>query len=156
MLMSRILNSHSKYRLAVVLAICAAISVAALLMFPSSSRAKLQVTQQPATRKKQRVQRFVPGQVLVRYRNEAFAKSKASTSSVVTSGGGALQMRIEEFGVSGPLPGLRIARVAPEATLEAVAALRNQPDVLYAEPNYILHADVVPNDPRFAGGSQGN
>src|SRR4030095_721386 len=150
MLMSRILNSHSKYRLAVVLAICAAISVAALLMFPSSSRAKLQVTQEPATRKKQRVQRFVPGEVLVRYRNEAFAKSKASTSSVVTSGGGALQMRIEEFGVSGTIPGLRMARVAPEATLEAVEALRNPPDVLYAEPNYIFHCAVEPTDPSFS------
>ncbi len=34
--------------------------------------------------------------------------------------------------------GLRLVHVAPEDTLEAVAALRSQPDVLYAEPNYIM------------------
>ena len=48
------------------------------------------------------------------------------------------------------LPGARIARVAPERTLEAVEALRRQPDVLYAEPNYILRAATTnPNDTRF-------
>src|SRR4030095_8959378 len=46
--------------------------------------------------------------------------------------------------------GARIVRVAPERTLEAVQVLRQQPDVLYAEPNYILHAATTnPNDPRF-------
>ena len=155
MLTSRILKSYSYLRLPLLLAICAAVIVAALLTFPTSSRAKLQVSQQPATRKKQRVQKFVPGEVLVRYRDEGFAKSKGGISSVVTRDGGAMQMRIEDFGVSGTIPGLRIAHVAPEATLEAVAALRRQPDVLYAEPNYILRADVLPNDPRFAG-SQAN
>ena len=35
-------------------------------------------------------------------------------------------------------------------TLEAIEALRKQPNVLYAEPNYLLYADVTnPNDPRF-------
>ena len=38
-----------------------------------------------------------------------------------------------------------------ENTLKAIAALKKQPEVLYAEPNYILHADVNPNDPRFVG-----
>src|SRR2546425_7079300 len=36
--------------------------------------------------------------------------------------------------------------------LNAAAALNAQPDVIYAEPNYILHADRTPNDPQY--GSQ--
>src|SRR5204862_41632 len=45
--------------------------------------------------------------------------------------------------------GLRVARVAAEDTLTAIAALNEQADVLYAEPNYIMHADLTPNDPSF-------
>ena len=70
MLMSRTLKSYSYLRLPLLLAICAAVIVAALLAFPTSSRAKLQVSQQPATGKRQRVQKFVPGEVLVRYSDE--------------------------------------------------------------------------------------
>ncbi|HEX8704284.1 MAG TPA: S8 family peptidase, partial [Myxococcaceae bacterium] len=32
---------------------------------------------------------------------------------------------------------------------QAVEAYRADPDVLYAEPNYIYHADVIPEDPEF-------
>ncbi|MFQ5664115.1 MAG: S8 family serine peptidase [Terriglobia bacterium] len=32
---------------------------------------------------------------------------------------------------------------------EAIARYQQHPEVLYAEPNYMLHADVTPNDPRF-------
>jgi subtilisin family serine protease len=35
-----------------------------------------------------------------------------------------------------------------------VAALRRQPDVLYAEPNYLLHATAVPNDTHFIANRQ--
>jgi subtilisin family serine protease len=66
-------------------------------------------------------------------------------------------MRVDEFEGSKLVPGLRVARVTDGGdTMSAVAALRLQPDVLYAEPNYIMHADVTPNDPRFVGGQQPN
>src|SRR6185436_2856937 len=39
-------------------------------------------------------------------------------------------------------------------TLKAVAALRAQPDVLYAEPNYIMRAAATPNDPLFLDNRQ--
>jgi hypothetical protein len=49
--------------------------------------------------------------------------------------------------ISCPDCGSRTSR--PEETLNAVEAFRQQPDVLYAEPNYILRADATPNDPSF-------
>jgi len=39
--------------------------------------------------------------------------------------------------------------MAPEQTLDAIEALKKQDNVLYAEPNYLLHPDLTPNDPRF-------
>ena len=38
---------------------------------------------------------------------------------------------------------------AKAATLEAIKQLRADPNVAYAEPNYILRADAVPNDPYY-------
>jgi subtilisin family serine protease len=92
---------------------------------------------------------FVPGEVLVRYRNESTARSKSASVRVAAIDGSLVQLDLQRFDGSDLIEGLRLARVAPEDTLKAVAALRQQPDVLYAEPNYILHADVTPNDPNF-------
>jgi hypothetical protein len=36
--------------------------------------------------------------------------------------------------------------------MAAIQALKQQPDVLYAEPNYLLYLDATPNDPRFTSG----
>jgi hypothetical protein len=74
----------------------------------------------------------VPGEVLVRYRNEPTAKSKTGKVLVAARDGRQLAAQIERFDGSDLVPGLRIARVAAADTLAAVAALRNQPDVLYA------------------------
>lgn len=38
-------------------------------------------------------------------------------------------------------------------TLRWIAQLRARPDVAYAEPNLILHAQAVPTDPLYAGGA---
>jgi len=43
--------------------------------------------------------------------------------------------------------GLRIAHAAD--TGKAIAALRARDDVIYAEPNYIVHAINTPDDPSF-------
>jgi subtilisin family serine protease len=39
--------------------------------------------------------------------------------------------------------------VAPTSTLQAVSQLRQYRDVAYAEPDYLIEADAVPNDPFF-------
>lgn len=48
------------------------------------------------------------------------------------------------------VPGLVVASVAPGQTVEqALNAIRADESVAYAEPNYLLSASVVPNDPSY-------
>ncbi len=129
---------------------CLTLVLLVLTLLPPRSGAK----QQSTTRGKSSRPRFVPGEVLVRYRNEPTAKSKTGKVLVAARDGRQLAAQIERFDGSDLVPGLRIARVAAADTLAVVAALRNQPDVLYAEPNYIVRATLTPNDPHLAAGRQ--
>ena len=126
--------------LAIVLFLAAAL--------PPISRATQEDTQ--PSQKRSRPQ-FVPGQVLVRYRSERVAKQK-TLETLASEDGRPLSMQIERFDGADLIPGLRLAHVAPEDTMAAIAALKAEPDVLYAEPNYLLHLDLTPNDPRFTSG----
>lgn len=133
--------------LAFFFALCLAL---AIVVLPPGSRATFPVGQsKTATGKRTRPQ-FVPGQVLVRYKNETAANRQAAKNSLKTAQGRALGLQIERFGGSDLVGGLRMARVAPDDTAKAIEELRKQPDVLYAEPDYLLHPDTTnPNDPSF-------
>lgn len=51
----------------------------------------------------------------------------------------------------GSLDGLQLVRLSAGTSLQnAVASYRRNPAVLYAEPNYIVHALGTPNDPSFS------
>jgi subtilisin family serine protease len=135
-------------RIILVSAVCLALLVVASVSFPVRSGAQRRATQTQATtsQKRERQQMFVPGEVLVRYRSEPMAKSKGASMRIAAHNGRLFSVDLKRTLGSDLLPGLRLARVAPEETLEAVAALRQQPDVLDAEPNYILKADRTSND----------
>jgi subtilisin family serine protease len=150
MLNSFFAGLSARRRILFLFLVCVGFVLLGLTLLPSRSGAK----QQSTTKTKNSRPRFVPGEVLVRYRNESTAKSKTGKVLVAARDGRQLAAQIERFDGSDLVPGLRLARVAAADTLTAVAALRNQPDVLYAEPNYILHASVVPNDTHFAAGRQ--
>ena len=81
---------------------------------------------------------YVPGQVVVRFRENADPLSRRAALSTDSA---ATVKRLV-------LPGLQLVRVRGSVP-EAVAALRSDPAVAYAEPNYLYHADAVPNDPRY-------
>src|SRR6185503_16315560 len=85
---------------------------------------------------------------------EPIAHSKGTSMRIAALDGRLLPVNVERTHASDLLPGLRLARVAPEDTLKTIEALRQNPDVLDAEPNYILKADVTPNDPRFLSNEQ--
>ena len=47
--------------------------------------------------------------------------------------------------------GTELLELAPgESVTDAVAELESRPDVLYAEPNYVITASGVPNDTSFS------
>ena len=94
---------------------------------------------------------FVPGELLVRFRaGTALARSKSRASvSVSGDAGRSVPVELNYFGGSELVEGLKLARVGPEDTHAALKALRSRADVVYAEPNFIRQADVVPNDPRY-------
>jgi len=125
----------------------------AVFVFPFSSGAKRQVTVPPAQQSSRSIKPvrapFRPGEILVRYKSESVANSRTGAERLSTAAGEVLNASVSEFGAYPLVEGLRIVKVDPSETLKAVAAFRNQPDVIYAEPNYIFHATVTPNDPRF-------
>lgn len=82
----------------------------------------------------------VPGEVLVGIRPEV--DGMKSMSSVQSLG--------FDAGHSSALHAHRIRLRAGVSIEAAVAALRKRSDVLYAEPNYIISATSIPNDPSFS------
>src|SRR5204863_8656905 len=73
---------------------------------------------------------FAPEQLLVRFQDGV----------PVETGG-----RVEAIS-----PGLYLLQLnADESVADARASFRARADVQYAEPDYIVHADLTPNDPRF-------
>ena len=149
----------STFRTVFILAVSSVLIVIGVVGFAPRSRAKVQAPEQATSRmnKKARRQPFVPGEIIVRYRSESMAKSRTGAMRITAQDGQLRSMRVEDFDGSKLVPGLRLARLTDGGdTMSAVAALRLQPDVLYAEPNYILHADLTPNDPHFVAGRQAN
>lgn len=134
-------------RLVLLFPILLVLTVVLVAALPPTSSATQGNAQGDNTQKPARAQ-FVPGQVLVRYRSEPLAKQK-TFEKLISFDGRQLSIQLERFDGADIVPGLRLAHVAPEDTMAAIAALKARPDVLYAEPNYLLHLDANPNDPRF-------
>src|ERR1041385_6939939 len=130
----------------IALSLMACVGLIALLLFhyPSTSRAV-----QTQSRETKSRGAFVPGEILVRYRNEETAQLKTGRIVVPARGGEQLTADVERFDRAGLVKGLRMARVAPADTLKAITALRRQPDVLYAPPNYLPQPPCPPHDPPF-------
>ena len=154
MSMSHFFRNRFRISLTTALIICLGLIIASLLTFPSHSGAKLVPVQETKTAKKPRRQQFVPGEVLVRFRSESMAAHRTGSQRITAKDGQLLSMKVENFDGAELVPGLRLVRLSEGETLAAVAALREQPDVLYAEPNYILKADDTPNDTHFVANRQ--
>jgi len=108
---------------------------------------------------------YVRGELLVRFREDSpvLGATARGGEDATTPGarhaltlpaddeGGQLEVQIESFAGSDIVPGLRLGRVDPGRTLEAVTALAERADVLYAEPNYIYQPSQtnMPNDPHY-------
>ena len=83
---------------------------------------------------------YVPGELLVKFRENATTQS---TASIHSQQGVAVLSRIDRIGVEH-------VRLAPGGNMAtALQAYRDNPDVEYAEPNYIMTLDATPNDPSY-------
>jgi subtilisin family serine protease len=143
-------TTSASTRVAVAFSFLIILTLFIVAALPSRSSAKLESTQSGVNRKNLRPE-FVPGEALVRYRSER-AANRQTHQTMLSAAGRQLSVQIERFDGADIVPGLRLARFAAEDTMAAIAALKKQPDVLYAEPNYLLHLDLTPNDPRFTSG----
>jgi subtilisin family serine protease len=91
---------------------------------------------------------YVQDEVLVRFNPEARKDDAVmpDIAAAVHSKVGATA--IEEFKW---VPGLQLVKLPKGVTVpDAVALYRQNPTILYAEPNYIRHEDTIPNDPYFS------
>ena len=93
----------------------------------------------------------VPGEILVRFREDAPAAKTTRSEVQLSVNGRQVAVQLEYLAPRTELvKGLRLARVSAADTVLAIEQLRARPDVLYAEPNYILRKTALPNDPRFS------
>src|SRR6266568_6374621 len=135
-------------------------SIATRQAIPASG----QENQAAPGQKRQRPQ-FVPGEALVRFKqNRAFEGAASlpvpNADALIQSSGKSVApaqaqeqvfVNVDRFEGSDIVDGLRLAHMAPDDTMKAIAALQVRDDVLYAEPNYIVHVDTTtPNDPQFS------
>ena len=90
---------------------------------------------------------FVPGEALVRFKPGRAVEGlinltigRKELSATPTDDGSVLQVTVEidRFDGSDLVDGLRIARMAPDDTLQSVAALTSRDDVIYAEPTIFV------------------
>jgi subtilisin family serine protease len=117
------------------------------------------VAGQPAAADSDLKASYVPGEVLVRF-------APAAQPQVAALEQGVLPQRLVRQGITGArrlfypseqkritasgLDRVYLLRLAPNTDVSRViAALRADPSVEYAEPNYILRATVIPDDPYY-------
>jgi hypothetical protein len=86
-------------------------------------------------------QKYQPDRLLVRYRPEATADEVRALHQQVNA------TVLREFPL---VSGLQVVRIAEGTAIpEMLQYYRSSPAVLYAEPDYIVHAVGSPNDPQF-------
>lgn len=89
------------------------------------------------------------GELLVKYRDGA----DAGASDAVQRGLGAQKVQVVRRG-NGGRGELSLLRLPANVDLAAaVSALSNDPDIEYAEPNWLLHHDAFSNDTYYTNGS---
>ncbi|HEY6807071.1 MAG TPA: S8 family serine peptidase [Pyrinomonadaceae bacterium] len=154
MSISRFVSNRIPLYLAFTLAV--GLIITAVLTFPTRSGAKPAPVQEQKVSPKPTRPRFVPGQILVRYRSESIAANRTGVQRITARSGQLFSLKVDNFDGAELVPGLRLAHLSEGETLAAVAALREQPDVLYAEPNYIFKATLTPNDTHYVANRQGN
>jgi subtilisin family serine protease len=117
----------------------AAVIAALLSAAISSASAKEAPPPDPAEGNSLFGQTVVPGEVIVRFERGASSSDRAAAKADV---GATLERKLL-------LSRTQLVRVAPGREREAASVLERDSNVVYAEPNRVVHADATPNDTRF-------
>jgi Tol biopolymer transport system component/subtilisin family serine protease len=143
--------SHaSRYRLLILLTVLLALVV----VLPLAQRAERQDRGPQSQllapeRAKKKQLNAVPGEILVRFRPGSKSR-QLGRQTLLEKTGRQIAMSIKAVNPAFEIvEGLRVAKVNPADTSNAIEALRARPDVVYAEPNFIRRATATPNDPRY-------
>jgi len=115
--------------------------LAAVALAQSSAPAQLPGLPAAASFQGAKGPKYVPGEVLVRFRSGASKAGKGEMHASVRA------QVVRRFKVVRDLEVVRLPEGMPVEA--AVKLYRRSPDVLYAEPNYTWHAIVIPTDPQF-------
>jgi subtilisin family serine protease len=88
---------------------------------------------------------YVDGELLIRFTPQA-SKSALTKAAVHNKIGGVVQKEYKE------ISGLQFIKLPQNMSVtEAVNKYKNNPNILYAEPNYIIHhSKTIPNDQHFS------
>lgn len=94
---------------------------------------------------------FVPGELIVKFRAGA---SDAARGAALRAANAAVSERILTAAMrsAGDAEGLTVIHTS-RAVPDAILALRGNPDVEYAEPNWVYHHEATSNDPYYTDGS---
>jgi len=94
---------------------------------------------------------YVPGEVLVRFRSGVAPASRGAAHAAANASV-AERILTARMRAGGDDEGVTLLRTAM-ATPAAIAALRGNPDVEYAEPNYLYQHNATSNDTYYTNGS---
>src|SRR5947209_11870247 len=125
-------------------------SITRLLTATASLVPVLMYAQGQGAQKFTRTDKFVPGQLIVRYKDATVAPRVGAAAS----SGAAATPALAGAKVARSFKKIRNLRLvelpAGASVQQAIDQLRSDPNVLYAEPDYIVHGnEVVPNDLYF-------
>jgi len=84
---------------------------------------------------------YVPGEVLVKFKPAAVALVRTASVAAL---GHTILAHLEQPGWT------HVKLAAGQSVTEALVAYQNDPNVEYAQPNYIYHTAAVPSDPQYA------
>ena len=146
-------RTHFGFSAHYIIALALALGLVALLLYRSlNARAQNELAGMATQGSPGHKLEFVSGELLVRFRpgSALAAKGKTTGSLQLLADGKTIPLQIERFAGSELVEGLVLARVAPVESRAAIKVLKSRDDVLYVEPNYIRHAQAVPNDTRYA------
>jgi thermitase len=119
----------------------AALVVVALTVLPVSAQPPVPTSPPPSDDFEVPQTSYVAGEILVKFKPTV---SQLGAQATLADDGLQVAGAVQSIGV------LRVA-VEPGQELEAIDALERDPNVLYAEPNYIAYvSDTIPNDAGYA------